>query len=231
MREHSYLLLWLVCAAFAAVPATASRAVVTTPASAEDEAGHCDPLVLPLVVDELGGQAVFPADEAITHAAFGIGIAACSASKDDDPDTVDQVVQIVNQTNRTFPEVWYVADRETTLTNFDGFVQAAAGGGSLPAFKIDALGANTPLLTELNGSIPNVLEPGEEWHFVIQDYASALGLSHDALDSIGLDSQEANPVSSGSIIAVPEPSALAMLGLCGFLLGRRWPVIDRCLAY
>ena len=55
--------------------------------------------------------------------------------------------------------------------------------------------------------------PGETWTFIIIDYTNALGLPAALYDSIGVPST-LSPPSSGSIIAVPEPSFVAT-GLLG----------------
>jgi hypothetical protein len=91
------------------------------------------------------------------------------------------------------------------------------------AFEIDAVGANTPLVSEVGGSIAGVFEPGETWTFIIQDYTNTFGLSAALISSIGLPS--AGLASSGSIVAVPvpepTPAALVGLGVLGLALARR----------
>ena len=147
----------------------------------------------------------------------------------------DSLVEIVNLTSRTFSEVWYIADRDTSISNVDGFAEdfgVAASGVpvSNESFRIDNMlsdpnGIHHPLVFE---SIPNGLfEPGETWQFVLQDYSNALGLPPDAFTSFGVGSASIDIAgtigSSGSIIAVPEPQVLFWLAvaLTGLLAGRR----------
>ena len=82
----------------------------------------------------------------------------------------------------------------------------------LLTFRIDTLGVNTPLVSE-SFTANGIWEAGEIWEFVIQDYGHPV-LPPSAIDSIGLGSLD--PPSSGSIIAVPEPSPL-LLGFAGLL--------------
>jgi hypothetical protein len=139
--------------------------------------------------------------------------------------TFDHRVDITNLTRRSFEEVWYVADPETTITNVDGLVNDEL------AFRIDMIGINTPLISEAGGIFPGIFEPGETWTFILQDYANTRGISPAFLGSFGVPSPlvGAGPggasSSSGSIIAVPVPepstAALISLGLIGFALHRR----------
>ena len=163
-------------------------------------------------VDELGNQ--FPPDEMIdSMVVMWQGHVPCP--KEFQEFAVQ--VRIINRTHMTFPELYYVADLEsTTLTNYDEWVGQvnAAGIVTQPwlAFKIDAVGENTPLVYE---DRPNGLfEPGEAWEFVIQDYRNIFGLSPAAYRSVGsiaaLSSHDG--FSSGSIIT-PEPTTIVLLGL------------------
>jgi len=104
------------------------------------------------------------------------------------------MVEITNLTPDFWTDVWYVTDPETTITNFDGFVNGEQ------AFKIDSFGANTPLFFEsLAGD--GVFEPGERWTFLIDDYFNTLAIPPSLMDSFGVPS---GSVSSGSIIAIHE---------------------------
>ncbi len=184
----------------------------------------CDPLFIPQVVDELGSPIVpFPGDELIDHQDLGPSpVAVCPT---DDPLVPDALVKIVNLTNRTFTQVWYIADRETTISNVDGFAEddAIANSGvpiSNYAFRIDNAisdpnGIHHPLLFESN---PNGLfDPGETWEFVLQDYSNLLNYPPDAFVSFGVGSASIDIPgalgSSGSIVAIPEPQAGSLLGL------------------
>jgi len=154
---------------------------------------NCDPLsAVPPDVDELG--VFFPPDELISAFHSGPNFApACPSSA-----FASDFVEITNLTPDFWTEVWYVADADTFITNFDGFVDG--GFGPLQAFKIDSVGANTPLASEsLAGD--GVFEPGETWTFIIDDYFNTFGLPPDAIDSIGVG-PDSFTGTSGSIIAI-----------------------------
>lgn len=195
-----------------------------------DDTDHCDPLMVPRDVDELGiGQSLvvagtsngpFPMDEEISAFAFEEFMPACTHS--DDPDRVDSIVSITNLTvpKRSFSTLWYVANPNTYISNWDGFVgqQGAEDLGSGRAFQIDTEGHNRPLLSE-SGDSNGIFEPGETWKFVVQDYdTGTLGLDAAAFTSIGVAGGSlGGGKSSGSIIGipmrVPEPSGLALLAI------------------
>ncbi len=193
-----------------------------------DDTSHCDPLMVPRDVDELGiGQSLvvagttnglFPKDEEISAFAFEEFLTVCPDS--DDPDRRDSIVSITNLTSpaRSFSSLWYVANPNTHISNWDGYVgqQGFEDYGVGLAFRIDDKGHNKPLLSE-SGLSNGVFEPGETWKFVVQDYdAGALGLDAAAFTSIGVAGGSlAGGKSSGSIIGmpVPEPSALVLLAI------------------
>lgn len=187
------------------------------------DAPNCDPLLVPQLVDEVGlPVGGFPPGELLASADRGPGPPVCIPSNE--TGAPDAIVSITNLNTVSFTQVWYVADPETSISNFDGFV-AAPGGPPLPAFRIDTVGINTPLLFE-SLAADGIWAPGETWDFVIQDYFNALGLLPSALGSIGIGSPL--PLSSGSIIALPEivpiPAAAWLFGgaLAGLaVLGRR----------
>jgi hypothetical protein len=205
-----------------------------------DDTQHCDPLIVPTDVDELGiGQSLavagtvagpFPKDEEISAFAFEEHMPVCMHS--DDPDSLDSIVSITNLTvpQRSFSALWYVANPNTYISNWDGVVgqHGSADMGSGPAFRIDDVGHNRPLLSE-SGTADGIFEPGETWKFVVQDYAAGtLGLDAAAFTSIGVAGGSlGGGKSSGSIIGipmrVPEPSGLALLaiGLVAPALRRR----------
>ncbi len=204
----------------------------------------CDPLRLGAAegddliwVDELGTD-VFPQDETLSAGSVTSANSACPSTLfPTDPDLWGAQIElsIINQTNKTFTNLWYVADPETSITNIDGMVN------DQPAFRIDRLpldpgplppppifDINNPLIWE-SGAMNGIFEPGETWTFVIDNYKNSAGLPAHALSSLGVGSESGSPLgasdhSSGSIIAlVPEPAtALLMgLGLAGLSLSGR----------
>jgi hypothetical protein len=129
------------------------------------------------------------------------------------------LVSITNLTSRDFSDVWYVADPETSLSNFDQYLVNGE-----EAFKIDYAGSNVPLVFE-SMAVDGIFQAGETWEFIIDDYFNTLGLPASAFASAGLvgSLSGGDTISSGSIL-VPEPGTilLAGLGLAGLaLLARR----------
>jgi hypothetical protein len=204
----------------------------------------CDPLGLGstaaqtlIPVDELGTAADFhDKDEGISAFANQADEIACTTNFISDPDLqgMQVMLSIKNETSRTFTDLWYVADPQTSLTNYDGIINEGL------AFKIDGtmtMNLNNPLRSEVGGIVNERFEPGETWNFVIDNYKNSLGLSAAALESIGVgwesdDAGHTIALSSGSIIAlVPEPTtALLMgLGLTGLSFAGRRKHADRAL--
>ncbi len=185
----------------------ASVTALATPVKVEYvDTPSCDVLVVPSDVDELGIG--FPSDEIIDGYANQTSLVACPDSAV--PGIANQLVVIYNATNRSFKDLWYVADPETRITNVDGLVN------NQEAFKIDNIGHNQSLVAETIN--PNgIFEPGEQWEFLLDGYSNNLGLSAAAFLSAGLvgDNSGGDTVSSGSIIAnpVPEPASWALLGI------------------
>jgi hypothetical protein len=183
----------------AALPAVA----IPTAVVGVDTPG-CDVLVVPPpLVDELGTG--FPPGELIGSGAVPTVTSACLP----DAPPPNALVSIINLNAIAFSDLWYVADPETGLTNVDGLING------MLAFKIDAVGVNVPLVFE-SILFDGIFAPGETWSFIIQDYASGLGLPPFALGSVGVPSPgPGTAASSGSIIAVPipEPASAAILGL------------------
>jgi len=189
-----------------------------------DEQNHCDPLLIPLDVDEIGSVIVpFPSDELLDHGTIGMTNPVCLPT--DNSMIPDIEVAIFNLTGRDLQEVWYVADPETDITNYDGFSNDAAFPGTgHEAFRIDNAasdpgGAHHPLISE-SILADGIWQAGEEWRFVLQDYSNSLGLPADAFTSIGVG-DASMPLtgvidSSGSIIAIPtipEPSSIVIAAL------------------
>ena len=100
---------------------------------------------------------------------------------------------------------------DTRISNFDGWM---GEGGHPPgeAFQIDTVGINRPLVFE--SMIPDgIFQAGEVWEFILQDYASSWGGPPELYNSIGIGGASLGPQSTGSIVAIPEPASMAMIGL------------------
>jgi uncharacterized repeat protein (TIGR01451 family) len=164
-------------------------AVPTTVTSADTPG--CDVLTVPAAVDQLGRAPAFPPGEQIQVSATTTTTSACVSMTTDNPVIANALVSITNANTGTFGSVWYVANPGTTLSNADGTVN------NQPAFRIDASGANSPLLLE-SSSANGIFEPGETWTFVIQDYQNPV-LPPTAINTVGVGQ---GTTSSGSIIAV-----------------------------
>ena len=178
--------------------------------------GPQDPLALPTDVHELGIG--FPADEAITSGYVGVTAQEACTDGGDDPGIQNQVVSITNQTLTDWTDVHYVADPQTTISNFDGTI-GPLGGTEQEAFRIDSVGINQPLIFE-SIATDNVFQAGETWEFILQDYNNSLGGPPEAFDSPGIANNSSGwPPSTGSIVAVPEPTSIGLLlaGLAGLL--------------
>lgn len=174
-------------------------------------------------VEEFGDPSVFAPEEHIAHASTFTNLSACTMT--DSPSIPNALVQITNLTGRYLQDLYYVADEGTTFSNIDG---GAFGAGSpavrTPAFRIDELGMNQNLVFE-SMTFDGILEPGETWQFIVQDYGNAAGLSPDAFFSVGLAGDSPNfgaQDSSASIVTTQVPApASAVLGLTGLALMRR----------
>jgi len=200
MRNSFSITLGALVALGVAAPALAIPVTVT-----HSNLATCDPLFVPVNVDELGDSAGFPLDEKILATDTTTSTSACPAT---DGPLTNALITMTNQTPFDYVEVWYVADPETSLTNADGTVNGEE------AFKIDAVGQNTPLIFE--SLAPNgVFEAGETWQFIIDEYSNLLGIGADAFFSPGaVGGGSPGSPSSGSIIAIiPEPSTALLLGL------------------
>jgi hypothetical protein len=181
-----------------------------------DNLPTCDPLSVPTEVDELGIPGPFPPDEIIDAFEIPGAPPACPSTY---AGSTNFIVIMTNLTPFDFEEVWYVADLETRISNADGLINDGE------AFRIDAVGINTPLVFE-SIAPDGVFEAGETWEFVIQDYSNIFGLPPSAFDSPGaVGFASHGPPSSGSIIAirVPEPTTALLVasGLIGLSVRSR----------
>jgi len=209
MKKHLAVL------AFMAVALTLGAKTSAIPVSVSHiNLPSCDFLAVPPVVDELGDTPAFPPDERIVAVDFFTGAVACPST---DTPATNSLISMTNITSFDFVEVWYVADPETSISNVDGLVNGEE------AFRIDSVGANTPLVFE--SIIPNgIFEAGETWDFIIDDYFNLLGLAADDFFSVGVGGASPGGPSSGSIIAfIPEPTTALLLacGLVGLGVRRR----------
>ena len=189
----------------------------------------CDDLFIPEDVHEIGHFLEFPGtDEDLASANLGqTADPPCPASH---IGTANFIIDIRNLTGKDWLEVWYVADSETTITNFDGEANDIGFPPLQEAFRIDNMvsdpgGSHHPLIAE-SMNPDGIWEAGESWQFILQDYSNTLGLPPEALTSLGVGSASTTPtmvtdaagnalLSSGSIIAieVPEPATCVLMAI------------------
>jgi len=161
----------------------------------------------------------------------------CPADYQNEESGTTVQVEITNLTTRYFEELYYVGDvhddgtPETVFTNLDEFVGDVTPGNPGVgvhgwAFKIDAIGLNTPLVFE-SLTPDGIFEPGEIWEFVVQEYTNMFALPASALASVGpppfgaiAQASMGDLVSSASIIT-PEPMTVCLLGLGALALRKK----------
>ncbi|KKK58190.1 hypothetical protein LCGC14_3046930 [marine sediment metagenome] len=189
--------------------------------------GPQDPLFLPPGDwHELGDG--FPTDEWIETTWDTTNQTACFDGSDD-TQIPNVVVYMTNRTSTAWTDLHYVADPETTITNFDGTIGNATLSDNEEAFRIDWVGINRPLIFE-SMTVDTIFEPGETWQFIIQDFGNSItaaAVAPTPFSSLGIASlSSGDTLSSGSIIAlpVPEPATMAFLAMGGLgVLIRRKP--------
>ena len=182
---------------------------------------RCDNHGFLRAIEELGTGPLFPQDERIEAIWTVTDLSACPMS--DNPDMFNAIVEIRNLTGRYWDNLFYVADPETMFSNVDGAAMSyAAPGIETPAFRIDMVGFNKPLIFE-SMAPDNIFEPGEVWQFIVQDYVNAFGLGPDALGSLDFaGASGGDSFSAASIVQfVPAPGSAALLGLGGLIAVRR----------
>lgn len=226
------LIVFGLCVLFASTIALADRVQVTT-----EQIALQDDWFLDGWVEELSTAPHNPIRQLINseHVPWN-GHIPCPQDYRDETEGITVQIAITNMTNRHFPDLYYVGDGhdqpipETVFTNVDNWVIDTTlwheEDGYGLAFKIDAIGLNTPLVFE-SMAPDQIFEPGETWEFVIQEFSQRMGNAPELLGSVGpgtfgavAQASMLEPLSSGSIIT-PEPATIAVLGLGGLALLRR----------
>ena len=160
----------------------------------------CDTLDMPSgTYEELG--TVHPTDELISAVDLGVTLlVACPATNDGSLPNV--LVSMTNLTPHTWGDVWYFGDPGTALlNNVDGI-----DSGINLIFKIDSVGANTPLISE-DFIVDDKWQPGETWEFVIQGYSGTPGTAAEFSSLfVGTGSAAGPGPSTGSILALIDES-------------------------
>jgi hypothetical protein len=123
----------LVAVLFAAV---SSQAYTVPTQMVHIDTSQCDTLFIPDDVHEIGETGFFPQNESLFATDLGLtSNSACSNS--DDPTVANVVVDIRNLSGIAWEEVWYVADPETSISNYDGEANESPFSPIQEAFRID----------------------------------------------------------------------------------------------
>lgn len=209
---------FLAAAAFLLFTSPAPAVIVAT--AGADVLPASPDVLMPIapMMDELGDPAFgvpgpFPPGEAIAHMAVATAMVACVPT---DGIGANALITITNLTPFTFADLHYVAAPGTAFSNFDGIINGAS------AFRIDAVGVNTPLVAGDVGA-DGLFMPGEAWSFVVDDYVG--GGPPDSFATPGVVGAADFAPATASIVAnlVPEPTSLGWLGLGVMALRRRRP--------
>ncbi|MBK7404342.1 MAG: PEP-CTERM sorting domain-containing protein [Phycisphaerales bacterium] len=183
---------------------------------------QCDNHGNQTAIEELGTRFLFPQNELIEGVSNLTQLSACPMS--DDPNIPNALVTIRNLTGKSWTDLFYVADPQTTLSNMDGMAESSlAIGGFTPSFRIDSIGMNQNLVFE-SISADGIFQPNEQWGFIIQDYTNGLGRGAHEMDALDFAfGTFGGPDSSGSIVQfnVPAPGSAALLGLGALAIVRR----------
>jgi hypothetical protein len=205
-------------ALFAALIPSAAFAIPVNPVYQD---GPQDPLFLGQDQwHELGD--FFPVEELIQSTWTFTELTSCFDGNDD-PLIPNIMVVMTNLSPIRWQNLHYVADIDTFITNYDGWIGDIPGAVMGEAFKIDYPGINRPLVFE-SIAADQIFEPGETWQFIIQDFSNALGGPPAPFDSIGIAGSSVGfPPSTGSIIAqvVPGAGTLPLLAIGGIAALRR----------
>lgn len=174
---------------------------------------------------EIGDSTLFPIQDGILYhdhrANSPVGVA-------DDGIANDWLVHITNITGQSFGNLFFVADAGAAIGNADGTIEDTIGapGVKTDAFRVDATGTNPNLVME---SISNdgILQPGEQWEFVVTNFNTGTQSFAPTLISPGQFSGS-SPLgglggTNASILAtvVPEPSTLSVVALMALSALRR----------
>lgn len=193
-----------------------------------DMSGGCDAHGNRTAREELGTGPLFPQDELIRADATFTQQSACPM--DDDPAIPNRLVVATNLTTITWRELFYVGDVETLFSNIDGIASTdevpPPGALATFAFRIDSVGMNRPLVFE-SIVADGFWQPGEQWHFIVQDYANSLGLPPSLMGSLDFSGGSVGDADSAASIVqflVPAPgsTSLVLAGM-SLLAARRRP--------